>query len=237
MKCNTGLPCLLDFSADFDWRFGDPFRVNLILTDSLHADFENHFQISCYTFFSQVGLFNLNIWKGGTGLWIVDRNIKISVNLNNKIKKKFTWSSELPQRLPGSTPTCANLKCSAQHQRINIGIWYMDIWHWYIYGIWIYGRWHLNVYIIIPSYWNSLVSLGASGKPFSTSSYWPLSPSSSSSPSSRSLSSSSSKSSSLSHHIDASDPLVFGGIGETVLKGLEGHWQTQPTQLAVKLWC
>ena len=41
-------------------------------------------------------------------------------------------------------------------------------------------------------------------------------------------------SSSLSHHIDTSDPLVFGGIGETVLKGLEGHWQTQPTQLAVK---
>ena len=42
-------------------------------------------------------------------------------------------------------------------------------------------------------------------------------------------------SSSLSHHIDTSDPLIFGGIGETVLKGLEGHWQTQPTQLAVKL--
>ena len=38
----------------------------------------------------------------------------------------------------------------------------------------------------------------------------------------------------VSHHIDASDPLVFGGIGETVLKGLEGHWKTQSTQLAVK---
>ena len=36
------------------------------------------------------------------------------------------------------------------------------------------------------------------------------------------------------HHIDTSQPLVFGSIGESVLKGLEGHWQTQPTQFAVK---
>ena len=41
--------------------------------------------------------------------------------------------------------------------------------------------------------------------------------------------------SSWSHHIDTSQPFILGCIGEAVLKGLEGHWKTQPTQLAV-IW-